>query len=148
MDRVVFTYEKDDIVRTVWLQGRGHPLPSIGSFFVHGYSVGRYEGDRFVVETAKFAFDPTGIAGDYISAPSSTQKHLTERYWRQGENLRMELTVEDQVFLLRPMEYVMEWQRSDQPLTLPWGCDPEAARRNLQLVPTKYPEDPPVNRGR
>ena len=148
VDRVVFTYEKDDIIRTVWLQEHEHPQPSVGAFFVHGYSVGRYEGDRLVVETAKFAFDPTGIAGDYISAPSSTQKHLTERYWREGKSLRMELTVEDPIFLLRPVEYVMEWQRSEQPLTLPWGCNPEAARRNLQLVPTKYPEDPPVNRGR
>ena len=148
VDRVTFTYEKDDIVRTVWLEDKEHSLPSIGAFFVHGYSVGRYEGHRLIVETTKFSFDPAGIAGDYISAPSSTQKRLIERYWLEGENLRMELTVEDPIFLLGPIEYVMEWQRSDQSLSLPWGCDPEAARRNLQLVPTKYPEDPPVNRGR
>ena len=74
------------------------------------------------------------------------QKRLIERYWREGDNLRMDLTVEDPIFLLGSINFVMEWRPSDQPLSLPWDCDPEAARRNLQLVPTKYPQDPPVNR--
>ena len=67
-----------------------------------------------------------GIAGDFMSAPSSTQKHLTERYWREGDSLRMDLTVEDPIFLLGLINFVMEWRRSDQPLSLPWDCDPEA----------------------
>ena len=145
-DRVTFTYEKDDIVRTIWLEGHGHPQPPIGAFFVHGYSTGRYEGGQLVVETTKFAFDPTGIAGDFLSAPSSTQKRLIERYWREGDNLRMDLTVEDPVFLLGPINFIMEWRPGDGPLSLPWACSPEAARRNLRLVPTKYPQDPPVDR--
>ena len=145
-DRVTFTYEKDDIVRTVWLKGHGHPEPVTGAFFIHGYSTGRYERNQLVVETTRFAFDPAGIAGDFMSAPSSTQKRLIERYWRDGDNLRMDLTVADPIFLLGPINFVMEWRPSDQPLSLPWACDPEAARRNLQLVPTKYPQDPPVNR--
>ena len=99
-----------------------------------------------VVDTTRFAFDPAGLAGDFMSAPSSTQKRLIERYWREGDNLRMDLTVEDPIFLLGSINFVMEWRPSDQPLSLPWDCDPEAARRNLQLVPTKYPQDPPVNR--
>ena len=35
-----------------------------------------------------------------MSAPSSTQKRLLERYWLEGDNLRMALTVEDPIFLL------------------------------------------------
>ena len=145
-DRVTFTYEKDDIVRTVWLEGHGHPEPATGAFYMHGYSTGRYDGNQLVVDTTRFAFDPAGLAGDFMSAPSSTQKRLIERYWREGDNLRMDLTVEDPIFLLGSINFVMEWRPSDQPLSLPWDCDPEAARRNLQLVPTKYPQDPPVNR--
>jgi len=145
-DRVVFTYEKDDVVRTIWLEGHGHPAAGAGDFFIHGYSTGRYEGTELVVETSNFIFDPGGIAGDYLSAPSSTQKRLVERYSRAGENLRMALTVEDPIFLLQPIEYVMEWRPSEEPVSLPWDCDPAAAQRNLQLVPTKYPQDPPVER--
>ena len=145
-DRVTFTYEKDDVVRTIWLEGHGHAAPGHGDFFVHGHSTGHYEGDSLVVETTHFIFDPGGLAGDYLSAPSSTQKRLIERYWRDGDNLRLELTVEDPIFLRAPIEYVMEWQPSSEPLSLPWDCDPAAAQRNLNVVPTKYPQDPPVER--
>jgi hypothetical protein len=145
-DRVVFTYEKDDVVRTIWLEGHGHPQPGPGDFYVHGHSTGRYEGDRLVVETTHFIFDPGGLAGDFLSAPSSTQKRLIERYSREGESLRLALTVEDPIFLRQPLEYLMEWQASAEPLSLPWDCDPAAAQRNLKVVPTKYPEDPPVER--
>ena len=145
-DRVLLRYEKDDVVRTIWLEGHGHPTPAVGAFFTHGYSTGRYEGDELVVETTRFTFDPTGIAGDFISAPSSTQKRLLERYSRDGDLLRMSLTVEDSIFLLGPIEFVMEWRPTDRALSLPWNCDPEAAQRNLRLVPTKYPQDPAIDR--
>lgn len=145
-DRLVFTYEKDDVVRTIWLEGHGHAAPKAWDLFIHGYSTGRYEGDRLIVETSHFIFDPGGLAGDYLSAPSSTQKRLIERYWHEGANLRMAVTVEDPIFLRRPLEYVMEWQPSGEPLSLPWECNPAAAQRNLKVVPTKYPDDPPVER--
>ena len=145
-DRVTLAYEKDDVVRTVWLDGHGHPEPSIGAFYTHGHSTGRYEANQLVVETTRFTFDPAGIAGDFMSAPSSTQKRLVERYWLEDDNLRMALTVEDPIFLLGLIEYVMQWRRNDRRPSQPWNCDPEAARRNLRLVPTKYPQDPPVDR--
>ena len=145
-DRVNFTYEKDDVTRTVWLEGRGHPAPKPGEKFLHGYSTGRYEGNQLVVETTHFTFDPEGFAGDALNAPSSTQKRLIERYSRQGDVLRMELTAEDPIFLLEPFTYTMEWRVSNQPLSLPWDCDPEAAQRNLHVVKSKYPQDPPVKR--
>jgi hypothetical protein len=58
----------------------------------------------------------------------------------------MDLTVEDPIFLRAPIEYAMQWRPSSEPLSLPWNCDPAAAQRNLKLVPTKYPGDPPVIR--
>lgn len=145
-DRIELTYEKDDVVRTIWLEGHGHPMPEPGDFYIHGYSIGHYEGDRLVVETTHFVFDPGGLAGDFLSAPSSTQKRLIERYYRDGDNLRMDLTVEDPIFLRAPIEYTMEWRPSRDELSLPWDCDPAAAQRNLNVVPTKYPQDPPVQR--
>jgi hypothetical protein len=145
-DRVLFTYEKDDVTRTVWLEGRGHRTPKPGEKFLHGYSTGRYEGNQLVVETTRFTFDPEGFAGDALNAPSSTQKRLVERYSRQGDVLRMELTAEDPIFLLEPFTYTMEWRVSKEPLSLPWDCDPAAAQRNLNVVKSKYPQDPPVKR--
>jgi len=42
-DRVLLRYEKDDQLRTVWLDGREPPL---NEHTIQGFSVGRYEGDR------------------------------------------------------------------------------------------------------
>ena len=145
-DRVTFTYEKDDVVRTVWLEGHGHPAPRSGLLFMHGYSTGRYEGTQLVVETSRFTFDPEGFAGDALNAPSSTQKRLTERYSRDGDTLKMELIAEDPVFILQPFTYTMEWRVTTEELSLPWNCDPEAAQRNLNVVRSKYPQDPPIKR--
>jgi hypothetical protein len=78
-DRVNFSYEKDDVRRTIWLEGHGHQRPAFGQLFMHGYSTGRYEGNTLVVETSRFTYDPEGYAGDALNAPSSTQKRLTER---------------------------------------------------------------------
>lgn len=139
-DRVTFTYEKDDVVRTVWLDGHGHQKPKIGEFFAQGYSTGRYEGSQLVVDTTKFVFDPTGIDDDFGNMPSSTKKHLIERYSREGDRLRVDLTIEDPIFLLAPVTYMIEWQRSAQPPALPWDCDPDAAKEALKFNPTKHPD--------
>jgi hypothetical protein len=145
-DRVIFTYEKDDVVRTVWLEGNGHQRPRSGLLFMHGYSTGRYEGNQLVVETSRFTFDPEGFAGDVINAPSSTQKRLVERYSRNGDTLRLDLVAEDPIFLLGPITYTIDYPATNEPLALPWNCDPASAQRNLHVVKSKYPQDPPINR--
>lgn len=144
-DRVILTYEKDDVVRTAWLEGHGHPEPAINEFFPEGYARGRYEGDTLVVVTTRFTFDPTGLNSDFKLA-SSTQKRVTERFTRDGESLLLEVTTEDPFFLREPWTYRVRSQPDDEPLALPWACDLEAARQTLRLVPTVYPEDPPVVR--
>jgi hypothetical protein len=141
-DRVVITYEKEDIVRTIWLDGHGHKKPTVYDFYTHGYSTGRYEGNQLVVESTKFSFDPSGLDSDFGNVPSSTQKRLVERYSVQGDRLRLDLRIEDPIFLLAPIEYSVEWQRTDQKMALPWNCDPESAKQNLLLQPTKYPDPP------
>jgi hypothetical protein len=140
-DRLIFTYEKDDIVRTIWLEGRGHPEPGVYDFFMHGYSKGRYEGNQLVVETTKFAFDPTGL-DDMRNLPSSTAKRVVERYWREGDRLRVDVVTEDALFLKEPIRFGFEWQKTEQPLLLPYGCDPELAKQPLQFIPVKYPDTP------
>ena len=64
-DRVMFRYEKDDVLRNVWLDGREPPL---NEYTVQGFSVGRYEGDALIVETTQFVFDITGF-DDYNGIP-------------------------------------------------------------------------------
>jgi len=144
-DRVLIYHEKDDVVRTVWLEGFDHPEPAVNQYFVQGYARGRYEGDTLVVETTRFTFDPTGLNSDF-AVPSSTQKRVTERSRRDGDALLLEVTTEDTFFLAEPWVFEVRSQPVDGQLSLPWNCDLEAARQTLQLFPTSYPNDPPVVR--
>ena len=134
-DRVMFRYEKDDVLRNVWLDGREPPL---NEYTVQGFSVGRYEGDALIVETTQFVFDITGF-DDYNGIPSSQLKKVTERYWRDGEELRMTLTVEDPLFLREPAAYTTRWLPAREGYKLnPYECDAEEARRAVKYMIPKY----------
>ena len=74
-DRVMFRYEKDDQLRTVWLDGREPTSLDINN---QGFSVGYYEDGALIVTTTHFMFDITGF-DDYNGIPSSAQKVLNGR---------------------------------------------------------------------
>jgi hypothetical protein len=134
-DRVLFRYEKDDQLRTVWLDGRE---PLLNEHTVQGFSVGRYEGGELLVETTHFVFDITGF-DDYNGIPSSQLKGVTERYWREGEELRMTLTVEDPMFLREPASYTTRWLPAPEGYRLnPYACDAIDARRAVKYMIPKY----------
>jgi len=140
-DRVIFTYEKDDVVRTVWLEGHGHPEAGPYDFSVQGHSVGRYEGDQLVVETSKFTYDPTGLRDTGMTVPSSTEKRVVERYRRADDTLVADVEVDDPLFLTEPIEFTYHWNHSEEALVLPYGCDPAWAREPLKYLPSKWPND-------
>jgi hypothetical protein len=134
-DRVFFRYEKDDQLRTVWLDGR---KPTAADWNIQGFSVGRYEGSALIVETDHFPFDITGF-DDYTGIPSSSQKKVTERYWREGEELKMTIVVEDPLFLRKPATYTTRWLPARPGYKLSaWECDPEASRAAIKMMPPKY----------
>jgi hypothetical protein len=132
-DRVVFEYEKDDIVRTVWLDGWEHPEPGPYDASWQGYSRGHYEGDTLVVVTDRFLYDPTGLE-DLGGIPSSTLKRVTERYRREGNRLIADVTTEDPLILTAPVEFRFEWVFGEEPLILPYGCALDQARRVIQYA--------------
>ncbi len=134
-DRVLFRYEKDDQLRTVWLDGR---KPTVQDYGIQGFSVGRYEGNALMVETTHFVFDITGF-DDYNGIPSSQLKKITERYWREGDELKFTLTVEDPLFLREPASYTTQWLPAPEGYKLqPYECDPEAARHPIKFLIPKY----------
>jgi hypothetical protein len=144
-DRVVLLYEKDDVVRTVWLEDHGHPKPGAYDYTIQGHSTGRYEGAQLVIETTKFAFDPRGIRDNFV--PSTTLKKVTERYWREGDLLKMRSVTEDPLVLREPFHYNFEWTRRTTELT-PFNCEPEDARSGARYHRSKYKEDDlPANPG-
>ena len=134
-DRVMFRYEKDDQLRIVWLDGRE---PSSVDFSIQGFSVGHYEDGVLLVKTTHFVFDIAGF-DDYNGIPSSSQKVVTERYWMDGEDLRVTVTVADPVFLREPTSYTTRWIPARDGYRLaPYDCDPEAARASVRFYVSKY----------
>ena len=138
-DRVILRYEKMDVVRTVWLEGHGHPTPGPYDYTIQGHSIGRYEGSRLVIETTKFSFDPRGFQSRQF-IPSTTMKKMTEWYWREGDTLRMESVTEDPLVLRQPFHYNFEWTPRTAELT-EYNCEPEDSRFGAQFHPSKYPPD-------
>jgi hypothetical protein len=134
-DRVIFNYEKDDQVRTVWLDGR---QPTVHDMSIQGFSVGHYENGSLIVDTDHYLFDITGF-DDYNGIPSSPMKKVHERYWREGTELKVTVTVEDEMFLRKPASYTTRWlpQRPGYKLDK-WDCDPEASRAPVKMMPSKY----------
>lgn len=144
-DRVVIHYGKDDVKRTIWLDGHDHPTPAINEFLYFGHSTGRYENGALVVVTSKFAFDPQGLNADFRLA-SSTQKQVTERFSLDGENLVLEVSTIDPFFLNQPWEFKVTSRPDPNPWEGSWQCDLEASRQILKLMAPMYPDDPKPER--
>ena len=127
-DRVVMKIDWMNAERTIFLDGRRHP-PAADTF-LHGHSVGRWEGDTLVAETTNFSDHPIGLS---TTLPSSTQKRLVERFrvTADGRGLNYSGTMEDAVYLARPVEWSRQWQyRPNMPHSNE-TCDVEVARRFL-----------------
>jgi hypothetical protein len=144
-DRIVFTYGKDDVVRTAWLPNSKHPKPANNEFLYFGDSRAHYENGALIVETTRFAFDPQGMNADF-RLPSSTQKKVVERYTKEGNDLVLEVTTTDPFFLKKPWVYKVRSKPDPEPLSLPWACDAAASQDILKLMAPKFPNDPPIKR--
>ncbi len=132
-DRVIFEYEKDDIIRTVWLTGWGHPEAGPYDASWQGHSIGWYEDDELVVVTERYLYDPTGLE-DFGGIPSSTLKRITERYSRVGDRLFSKVLTEDPLILEEPLYFEFEYLAGEDPLILPYGCELDQARYATQYA--------------
>jgi hypothetical protein len=97
--RVLMFFEEQHIWRTIWTDGR--PLPKDPDPSWLGYSVGLWEGDTFVVETAGFN-DKEWV--DTYGNPRTSTTHLTERYRRLNHD-----TLEQQIIIDDPKVYTKPW---------------------------------------
>ena len=99
---------------------------------VLGHSIGHWEGDVLVVDTARFAEHGMGNAQ---KLPSGPDKHLTERFQLSQDGTRIFYSFEmtDPDILAGPIGYSMEWVYSPDFEMIQMPCDPESAQRYLEL---------------
>jgi hypothetical protein len=131
-DKVVIKTDWMETQRTVYLDGRKHPAPT--QTFLHGHSIGHWEGKTLVVETTNFKEHESGLT---TTLPSSTQKKLTERFElsEDGKTLKYSGTVEDPVYLTAPSQFSATWEYRP---TMPFSnqkCDIQIARQFLNDLP-------------
>jgi hypothetical protein len=95
----VFLYEVDNAHRQIYTDGGALPKEFDYPAFL-GYSVGRWEGDTFVVETAGFN-DKTAL--DLMGHPHSKSPRITERLHRRDfGHMDVEMTSDDPKMYTRP----------------------------------------------
>jgi hypothetical protein len=96
---VMILNESNTSFRQIFTDGR--PLPEIEQPSIDGYSVGRWEGDTFVVQTIGFT---DGIWLDSYGSPLTDAGKVTERFRRINYGkLEIEITVND------PKAYTSPW---------------------------------------
>jgi hypothetical protein len=97
-EEVVILYEAFTTFRQVFMDGRG--LPEDPQPAWNGYSVGKWDGDALVIDTAGFN-DLTWL--DNAGTPHSDALHVTERYRRRDiGHLDIQITVDDPKTFLHP----------------------------------------------
>jgi hypothetical protein len=96
---IVILYESNGGVRQIFLDGRQLPDNDPQPWW-YGYSVGRWEGDTLVVESAGFR---DGGWLDVNGAPLTDEGRIIERFRRLSYGLlEIEVTVDDQKAYTRP----------------------------------------------
>jgi hypothetical protein len=100
--------------RIVPTDGRKHDPSRTVETKYYGYSVGRWEGDTLVLDSIAFV-DSTWLArGGFFH---SDQMRVIEKFTRQGNRVRYEVTVEDPEVLVEP------WVMAPRVLTLNTNAD-------------------------
>lgn len=104
---VVILYEAVHSYRQIFTDGRALPTDPNPAYF--GYSVGRWDGDAFVVESAGFN---ENVWLDNNGHPATGQLHVVERFRRKDfGHMNVEITIDD------PKAYTEAWTVT-VPLTL------------------------------
>lgn len=98
-NEMIFLYEEmsGDVYRVIPTDGRKHNPDMDPSY--NGDSIGRWEKDVLIVESVNFV--PNTWFGELGYFHSEAMK-VTERFWRQGEQLAYQVIVEDPKVLAQP----------------------------------------------
>jgi hypothetical protein len=91
-----------------------------------GRSVGQYDGETLVIETAGQSpgvLDTLGVPGLY----QSDQMRTVERYVPNGDMMQVTITHYDPVYFLQPLIVTYNYLRLPGGKILKWDCKPEEA---------------------
>ena len=118
-----------DSERVIYTDGRAHPDAS--ERFLHGHSIGRWEGEGnklLVVETANFS---DHAAGTGYGIPSASGKRVTERFQLSDDGTQISYSgvLESPEYLVEPVTWSFVFNNRPELSHSERGCDLESARR-------------------
>jgi hypothetical protein len=126
---VVILYEAVHSYRQIFADGRDLPKDPNPTWF--GYSVGRWEGDEFVVQTA--GFNDKGWL-DNFGKPATDALRVTERFRRRDVGrMDVRITIDDPKAYTKPWEVTLPLALYPDTELLEYIC--EENNKYFQLVP-------------
>jgi len=127
-DQIVLDVDWMDSRRVVYMDGRNHPDSSAS--FLHGHSIGTWDGEVLVIDTTNFAEHPMGLA---TNLPGGRGKHLTERLKlnEDGKAITYSGVIVDDEYLAEPVQWSGEWVYRPNMEHSNEECDLAVARRFL-----------------
>jgi hypothetical protein len=98
---------------------------------LHGHSLARWEDGALIVETSNFTENKIGVTD---GLPSSTEKHLVERFAlaADGQSLLYSFELTDPVYLAAPLRGELRWLYRPNVSFELVPCDAEATRSFLE----------------
>jgi hypothetical protein len=117
-DLVVISHEMMHDVRTIYLDGRAHPSPSIQ--WLAGHSIGHFEGQTLVVDTTNFT-----PFTNFRGSPQNTRQdifasehlHVVERFTLTGDDsIHYAFSVDDPETWVAPWSGEMDIRRTEGPI--------------------------------
>ncbi len=136
-DRIVLRHEWMDVVRTVHLNMREHPAEEPRTSL--GHSIGHFEGNTLVIETANYS---AGVLNQYVEEPGKPTRGLlhsadltsVERlsFDAARQRLVVEVALKDPTFFTRDFDVSRsEYAPSDLKLE-PFNCSPEGVTGTIR----------------
>lgn len=112
LNEIAFLHEAFFAFHVVYMDGRKHPSAEDARQTTwYGHSVGHWEGDTLVIDTAGPFFGSPMMNLDTRGHPMSDQLHLVERFTRtNNDTLNYEITVEDPKAFTRPWKNTRVWK--------------------------------------
>ena len=129
---IVMLYESGVLDRQIFMDGR--TLPNDPNPTWMGYSVGRWEGDTLVVESAGFN-DKTWL--DLTGHPHTEELRVTERFTRRSfGHIQIHMTIDDPLAYVRPFSVPVDLQFAGDTELLEDVCN-ENERDSARIAQTK-----------
>ena len=126
----VILYEAFDLFRQIFTDGRELPKDPQPSW--QGYSAGKWQGDRLVVETIGFN-GQTWL--DQAGHPTTDAFHLTERFHRRDfGHMDVQITIDDSKAYTRPWTITENFELQPDTELIEFVCENEKDIEHLNRI--------------